>query len=79
MTFFSVLLALIIEQLRALSPNNPVFALLQYHAEWAAQGFDAGKKKHGILAWLTVVLPWTVGVAAVYFLLSVVLLKKQEA
>jgi adenosylcobinamide-phosphate synthase len=69
MTFFSVLLALIIEQLRALSPNNPVFALLQYHAEWAAQGFDAGKKKHGILAWLTVVLPWTVGVALVYYLL----------
>jgi adenosylcobinamide-phosphate synthase len=69
MTFFSVLLALIIEQMRALSPNNPVFALLQYHAESAAHGFDAGKKKHGILAWLVVVLPWTLAVALVYYVL----------
>lgn len=69
MTFFSVLLALVIEQLRALSPTNPIFALLQYHAESAAQGFDAGKRKHGILAWLVVVLPWTLAVAAIYYVL----------
>ncbi len=69
MTFFSVLLALVIEQLRALSQSNPVFALLQYHAEWAAQGFDAGKRKHGMLAWLVVALPWTLAVAAIYYVL----------
>jgi cobalamin biosynthesis protein CobD/CbiB len=69
MTFFSVLLALIIEQVRALSPNNPVSALLQYHAESAAHGFDAGKPKHGLLAWLVVVVPWTLAVALVYYVL----------
>lgn len=69
MTFFSVLLALVIEQLRALSQSNPVFALLQYHAESAAQGFDAGKRKHGILAWLVVTVPWTLAVAAIYYVL----------
>ena len=69
MTFFSVLLALIIEQVRALSPNNPVSALLQYHAESAAHGFDAGKPKHGVLAWLVVVVPWTLAVALVYYVL----------
>jgi adenosylcobinamide-phosphate synthase len=69
MTFFSVLLALIIEQVRALSPNNPVFALLQYHAESAAHGFDAGKPKHGLLAWLVVVVPWTLAVALIYYVL----------
>jgi adenosylcobinamide-phosphate synthase len=69
MTFFSVLLALIIEQVRALSPNNPVAALLQYHAESAAHGFDAGKPKHGLLAWLVVVVPWTLAVALVYYVL----------
>ncbi|KGC71086.1 cobD/Cbib family protein [Burkholderia mallei] len=69
MTFFSVLLALIIEQVRALSPSNPVFALFQSHAESAAHGFDAGKKKHGVLAWLVVVLPWVLAVGLVYFLL----------
>ncbi|KAF1007376.1 MAG: CobD/CbiB family protein [Burkholderia sp.] len=69
MTFFSVLLALIIEQVRALSPGNPVFMLFQFHAETAAHGFDAGKKKHGVLAWLVVVVPWVLVVALVYYLL----------
>ncbi|WP_153099724.1 CobD/CbiB family protein [Paraburkholderia hayleyella] len=69
MTFFSVLLALILEQMRALSPGNLVSALLQYHAQWAAQGFDAGKQKHGVLAWLVVVVPWTFAVALVYYAL----------
>src|SRR5580698_3188351 len=69
MTFFSVLLALIIEQLRALSPHNPISALLQYHAESAAHGFDAGKQRHGVLAWLVVVLPWTLAVGLVYYVL----------
>ena len=69
MTFFSVLLALIIEQVRALSPHNPVSALLQYHAESAAHGFDAGKQKHGVLAWLVVVVPWTLAVGLVYYVL----------
>ena len=69
MTFFSVLLALIIEQLRALSPQNPIATLLQYHALSAAQGFDAGKRKHGVIAWLGVVLPWTLVVGLVYYLL----------
>lgn len=69
MTFFSVLLALIIEQVRALSPSNPVFALFQFHAETVAHGLDAGKRKHGVLAWLAVVLPWVLAVALIYFLL----------
>ncbi len=69
MTFFSVLLALIIEQLRALSPHNPISALLQYHAESAAHGFDAGKQRHGVLAWLVVVLPWTLAVGLAYYVL----------
>ena len=69
MTFFSVLLALIIEQVRALSPHNPVSALLKYHAESAAHGFDAGKQKHGVLAWLVVVLPWTLAVGLIYYVL----------
>ena len=69
MTFFSVLLALFIEQMRALSPHNPAATLLQYHATTAGNGFDAGKTKHGILAWLGVVLPWTLAVALIYYVL----------
>lgn len=69
MTFFSVLLALIIEQLRALSPHNPVSMLFHYHATSAGQAFDAGKRKHGLLAWLSVAVPWTLAVALIYYLL----------
>jgi adenosylcobinamide-phosphate synthase len=69
MTFFSVLLALILEQVRALSPSNPIASLLQYHAESTAHGFDAGKERHGVLAWLVVVLPWTLAVGLIYFVL----------
>ncbi|KMQ80682.1 Adenosylcobinamide-phosphate synthase [Candidatus Burkholderia pumila] len=69
MTFFSVLLALIIEQMRALSPHNPVSALLRYRAESTAHGFDAGQEKHGIIAWLVIVLPWTLVVGLIYYVL----------
>jgi adenosylcobinamide-phosphate synthase len=69
MTFFSVLLALFLEQMRALSPRNPLAALLQVHAASAGHGFDAGKRKHGVLAWLGVVLPWTLAVGLIYYVL----------
>ncbi|MGI4856019.1 MAG: CobD/CbiB family protein [Janthinobacterium lividum] len=69
MTFFSVLLALVIEQMRALGSNNSVAALLRSHAAGAGRGFDAGRGRHGMLAWLGVVVPWTLGVGVVYYLL----------
>ena len=69
MTFFSVLLALVLEQVRALSPNNPVMRLVRLNAQWAAHGFDAGKQKHGLIAWLVVVVPWTAVTALVYYVL----------
>lgn len=69
MTFFSVLLALVIEQWHALSLDNPAALLLRAHARSIAHGFDAGTRKHGLLAWLLVVLPWTFVVALVYYIL----------
>jgi len=69
MTFFSVLLALILEQLRALDSNNVVSRLLRRHAERTGRGMDGGRGKHGVLAWLGVVLPWTLGVGVIYYLL----------
>jgi adenosylcobinamide-phosphate synthase len=69
MTFFSVLLALVIEQLRALPLDNPVALLLRTHVQSVAQGFDAGTRRHGLMSWLFVVLPWTLAVALVYYAL----------
>lgn len=68
MTFFSVLIALFFEQLRALTARNPVAALLRSHAVHTVQRFDGGKQKHAVLGWLAVVLPWTLAVGLVYFL-----------
>ncbi|MGI4985338.1 MAG: CobD/CbiB family protein, partial [Janthinobacterium lividum] len=68
MTFFSVLLALVIEQMRALGSNNSVASLLRSHAAGAGRGLDAGHGRHGALAWLGVVAPWTLGVGVVYYL-----------
>ena len=86
MTFFSVLLALVIEQLRALDTNNRVSALLRRHAASAAprpevDPLDASatvidadstmrsRTPPGVVAWLGVVLPWTLAVGVVYYLL----------
>ncbi|WP_150698523.1 CobD/CbiB family protein [Pandoraea terrae] len=69
MTFFSVLLALILEQVRALSTHNPVYNLVRSHAAHIARTFDAGRHKHGVLAWLAVVVPFVLLVGVVYFLL----------
>lgn len=70
MTFFSVLLALALEQFRALSRRNPVMSWIAQHAAAAHARLDAGRRRHGALAWLAVVLPWTLGVGLIYLLLS---------
>lgn len=70
MTFFSILFALILEQVRALSLQNPVSALLRHHAMLVKHSFDAdGAIKRSALAWLAVALPWALGVALVYYVL----------
>ncbi|VVE07506.1 Cobalamin biosynthesis protein CbiB [Pandoraea cepalis] len=69
MTFFSVLLALILEQMRALSTQNPIYNLIRSHATHTSQSFDAGLPRHGVLAWLVVVLPFVLAVGVIYYLL----------
>src|SRR5260363_77846 len=56
MTFLSVLLALILEQKRALPFNNPVTGLLRYHALRIRQALDVGKSKYEAMAWLSAAL-----------------------
>src|SRR5260363_78543 len=69
MTFLSVLLALILEQKRALPFNNPVTGLLRYHALRIRQALDVGKSKYEAMAWLSVALPWTLAAALIYIAL----------
>ena len=58
MSFFSVLFALLIEQLKPLPHGNPVHEGLTAWMRWTAQNFDAGKPHHAGIVWgITVLLP----------------------
>jgi len=51
MSFFSILLALLIEQARPLARGNAVHAGMRSWLRWVARKLDAGEKSHGWLAW----------------------------
>lgn len=71
MSFISVLVALLLEQVRPLSRGNPVHAALRAWVRWNARNFDAGKAVHGGLAWsISVILP-AVGATTVHWLLDI--------
>lgn len=69
MSFFAILLALLLEQARPLSSGNPVHASLRGWVRWVAQNFDAGKAQHGWLAWGIAVGVPSVMALAVHWLL----------
>ncbi|GAC1532188.1 MAG: CobD/CbiB family protein [Ramlibacter sp.] len=51
MSFFAILFALLIEQVRPLARHNPIHAALRSWVRWSIRNFDAGKPQHGWLAW----------------------------
>lgn len=58
MSFFAVLLALVVEQLRPLPQGNPVHEALVGWARWTARNFDAGREHHAWVVWtITVFTP----------------------
>jgi adenosylcobinamide-phosphate synthase len=66
MSFFAVLLALLIEQLKPLPRDNWVHDTLISWVGWTGRNFDAGRARHAIVVWcITVLLP-AVLTAAIY-------------
>ena len=64
MSFFAILFALLIEQVRPLARHNAIHAGLRAWARWVSKNFDAGKPHHGWVAWtLAVIVPSAVTVA----------------
>ena len=55
MSFFAILLALLIEQARPLPRRNPIDAAARLWAQWIARNVDAGKPHHAWLVWGLVV------------------------
>ena len=58
MAFFSVLLSLLLEQVKPLGRLSLVYGLRTAVADFASRNFDAGERRHGLAAWfIAVVLP----------------------
>ena len=66
MSFFAVLLALLIEQLKPLPRDNWVHHRLVAWVSWAGRNFDAGKSRHVWVVWCISVLVPAVLVALLY-------------
>jgi adenosylcobinamide-phosphate synthase len=71
MSFFAILFALLIEQVRPLARANPIHSALRSWARWVAGNFDAGKQHHGWVAWGLAVPGPALAALAVHILLVV--------
>lgn len=70
MSFFAILFALLIEQVRPLARNNPIHVGLRAWARWVSRNFDAGKAHHGWVAWCLAVLTPSLAALAVHWALA---------
>jgi adenosylcobinamide-phosphate synthase len=68
MTFFSILFALLIEQLRPLRADNPGYFAIKQLARRMENWFNAGEASHGRLAWLATVMMLTLPTLLLYWI-----------
>lgn len=68
MTFFSILFALLIEQLKPLRADNPVYAGARALAAKLEASFNAGHVHHGRIAWILMIAAFTVPIALLYWI-----------
>jgi adenosylcobinamide-phosphate synthase len=73
MSFFAILCALLIEQVRPLAQHNPVYGGVLAWTRWISRNFDAGKPHHGWVAWGLAVLVPTLLALGVHWLLVLTL------
>lgn len=68
MTFLSILCALLIEQLKPLRADNPMYSAIKQLAARMETGFNAGQEAHGRMAWIMMMAVMMLPVALVYWL-----------
>jgi len=69
MSFFAIMFAFLLEQVRPVARDNPIHGLLHGWVRASSRNFDAGKPQHGWFAWtLAVVLP-SLGTLGLHWLL----------
>ena len=69
MTFLSILVALLFEQLKPLRADNPIWAEFKRLAVRMEQWFNAGHASHGRLGWFLLIGALTLPAGLVYWLL----------
>lgn len=69
-SFFAVLIALVIEQLKPLPRDNQVHRAMRQWSRWAQRNLDAGRPVHAWLVWAVTVLLPALAAAAVHIGLS---------
>ena len=67
MTFLSILFALLIEQMKPLRADNPLYAWIAALAARVESWFNAGQIKHGRLGWWAMMAILMVPTAAIYW------------
>lgn len=68
MTFLSILLALLIEQLKPLRADNPVYEAIRALSARMEGWFNAGQVQNGRLAWYVMIVGLTLPCAIIYWL-----------
>ena len=66
MSWLSLVITLLLEQVRPLPAANPVYAAVRAISAWAERNLNAGRWQHGVYAWLLVVIGLALAVSAVY-------------
>ena len=70
MGWLSLVITLLLEQLRPLPAVNPAYGAVRQVSGWAANNLNAGKWRHGVYAWVLVVIGLSLATGAVYALAS---------
>ncbi|MEC5216657.1 adenosylcobinamide-phosphate synthase [Actimicrobium sp. GrIS 1.19] len=68
MTFLSILCALLIEQLKPLRADNPIYGAIKLLAARMESWFNAGHAHHGKLGWFVVMLSLMIPTGLIYWL-----------
>ncbi|MGZ8255222.1 MAG: CobD/CbiB family protein [Burkholderiaceae bacterium] len=70
MGWLSLVITLLLEQVRPLPAVNPVYGAVRQVSGWAERNLNAGRRRHGVYAWLLVVIGLALVVGAVYAVAS---------
>ena len=66
MSWLSLVITLLLEQVRPLPAANPVYGGVRQISAWAERNLNAGRWQHGVYAWLLVVVGLALIVGAIY-------------